>query len=73
MISILKSEKVKIIADVIEWPVDSGTMVLDIRTHVQTKTSGTKYIPTGKGVQIPFDEAERFASRMLKMVKSRQE
>lgn len=64
-----KSDKVSIVADVTEWPKGSGKQVLDIRTFVITSTSKGEFIPTGKGVQIPAEKAEKFAFLLLKLVK----
>lgn len=79
MIALKKGEKVKVVSQVMEW---QGKTVLDIRTYVVASRGDQagSWIPTGKGVQVPADKAERFlelalkdvrASRLLKITKAK--
>ena len=65
MIAFKKSEKVKVVSQVMEW---QGKEVLDIRTYVIASKGPQKgkWIPTGKGVQIPVEKGERFLKLALK-------
>jgi len=73
MIKVVKSDKVEVRASFLVWPPEDGEVVLDIRTYVKTKKSDGKFIPTMKGTQVPLEEAERFARRLLKMVQNQLE
>lgn len=64
MISYKKSEKVKVVSQVMEW---QGSTVLDIRTYVIAAKGPNKgkWIPTAKGVQIPVTKGGRFLELAL--------
>lgn len=65
----LKSEKVKVVTCIQDWPPgdkDAKT-VLDIRTWVKAKDG--RWCSTMKGVQIPIEDAELFSRKLRATVK----
>ena len=70
MIAVKKSEKVKVVSQVMEW---QGKSVLDIRTHVVASKGDQagSWIPTGKGVQVPAEKAVRFLELALEDAKAK--
>lgn len=66
---IVKSDKVKIVACIQDWPPESNeaVRVLDIRTWVKAKDG--RWCATIKGVQIPIEEADLFTRKLRAMVK----